>query len=231
MWKYGHPSSSKYIRKKKKSVSNFHYYRPSLWVFSAPYLSLFSSMISKRISDDFAVNLSPLFWYWFTFSMVAVFASNPNFNDSFRFHRLRFIVQSFVSQFSLRMSLLRMIYMEIARLRLMRCRDLIFLKFKRNILSNPKVASIFVVIKVLFMVGFLFFRFFAMRDFKVENGIPPVFRYILSGLSKSFIWMKPLYVIDEPVTRLYQSPEERRQQNTEAQREKRKKMSSADRIK
>ena len=40
--------------------------------------------------------------------------------------------------------------------------------------------------------------------------------------------MKPLYVIDEPVTRLYQSPEERRLRNTEAQREKRKKMSSGD---
>ena len=43
--------------------------------------------------------------------------------------------------------------------------------------------------------------------------------------------MKPLYVIDEPITRLYQSPEERRLRNTEAQREKRKKMSSADKDK
>ena len=58
-----------------------------------------------------------------------------------------------------------------------------------------------------------------------------MFRYILSGLSKSFVWMKPLYVIDEPVTRLYQSPEERRLRNTEAQRERRKKMSSADKDK
>ena len=228
MWKYGYPSSSKYIRKKKNSVSNCHYCRPSLWVFSAPYFSLFTALISKRISDDFAVELSPLFWYCFTFSMVAVFSSNPNFNDSTRFHRLRLIVRSFVFRYSLRLRLLRMIYMEIARLRLIRSRDLIFLKFKRNILSNPQFASILVVIKVLCLVGFLFFRFFAMRDFKVENGIPPLFRYILSGLLKSFVWMKPLYVIDEPVTRLYQSPEERRLQNTEAQREKRKKMSSAD---
>ena len=49
-----------------------------------------------------------------------------------------------------------MIYMEIACLRLMRSRDLIFLKFKRNILSNPKFASILVVMKVLCMVGFCF---------------------------------------------------------------------------
>ena len=70
-----------------------------------------------------------------------------------------------------------------------------------------------------------------MHDFKVENGIPPSFRYILSGLSKSFVWMEPLYVIDEPVTRLYQNPEERRLRNTEAQREKRKIMSSADKDK
>jgi hypothetical protein len=124
-----------------------------------------------------------------------------------------------------------MIYMEIARLRLIRSRDLIFLKFKRNILSNPQFSPILVVIKVLCMVGFWFFRFIEMYDIKVENGIPSIFRYFLSGMSKSFYWMKPLYVIDEPITRLYQSPEERRLRNTEAQRERRKKMSSVDKNK
>jgi len=231
MWKYGYPSSSKYIRKKKNSVSNCHYCRPSLWVFSAQYLSLFTALISKRISDDFAVELSPLFWYCFTFSMVAVFSSNPNFNDSIRFHRLRLIVRSFSCRYSLRLRLIRMIYMEIDRLQFMRNRDLIFLKFKRNIFSSPKFALILVVIKVFCLVGFLFFRFIDMHDFKVENGIPSMFRYVLSGMSKSFYWMKPLYVIDEPITRLYQSPEERRQRNTEAQLEKRKKCLLQTRIK
>ncbi len=43
--------------------------------------------------------------------------------------------------------------------------------------------------------------------------------------------MKPLYVIEEPLTRLYQSPEERRLRNTLAKREKRKKLSSEDKDK
>ncbi len=133
MWKYGNRSSSKFIRKKKKTFSKFRYHRPSLLVFLVPYLSLLSSMITKFNSDDSEVDLSPLFWYWFTFSMFAVFSSNPNFNDSFGFHPLRFIVWTFVCRYSLRVRLLRMIYKEIFRLRLIRIRDLIFLKFKRYI--------------------------------------------------------------------------------------------------
>ena len=158
-------------------------------------------MITKFISDDFEVDLSPLFWYCFIFSTFAVFSSNPNFNDSFRFHRLRFIVRTFVCQYSLRVMLLRMIYKEIFRLRLIRIRDFIFLKFKRYIFSSQKFATIFSGIKELSVVVFLMFRFFTMYDFTVENGIQHFFRNILSCLSKSFYWMKPLYVIEEPPTR------------------------------
>ena len=108
---------------------------------------------------------------------------------------------------------------------------MIFLKFKRYIFSSPKFATIFSGIKELSVVVFLLFRFFTMYDFTVENGIPHFFRNILSCLSKSFYWMKPLYVIEEPPTRLYHSQEEQRLRNTLAKREKRKKLSSEDKDK